>query len=140
MSYLLDTNVLSELRRRQPDANVVAWFAKRPPSTLYLSVLTLGELRKGVDAMADAARCLTLLDWLETELPAYFTGRVLDVNAAVADRWGRMTAQAGRPLPAIDSLLAATAVQHGLILVTRNLRDVQGLAGLTALNPWDALA
>lgn len=140
MSYLLDTNVLSELRRRQPDANVVAWFAKRPPSTLYLSVLTLGELRKGVDAMADAARRLTLLDWLETELPAYFTGRVLDVNAAVADRWGRMTAQAGRPLPAIDSLLAATAVQHGLILVTRNLRDVQGLAGLTALNPWDALA
>jgi predicted nucleic acid-binding protein len=140
VSYLLDTNVLSELRRRQPDANVVAWFAKRPPSTLYLSVLTLGELRKGVDAMADAARRLTLLDWLETELPAYFTGRVLDVNAAVADRWGRMTAQAGRPLPAIDSLLAATAVQHGLILVTRNLRDVQGLAGLTALNPWDALA
>lgn len=140
MSYLLDTNVLSELRRRQPDANVAAWFAKRPPSTLYLSVLTLGELRKGVEAMADAARRLMLLDWLETELPAYFTGRVLDVDAAVADRWGRMTAQAGRPLPAIDSLLAATAVQHRLILVTRNLRDVQGLAGLTALNPWDALA
>lgn len=140
MSYLLDTNVLSELRRRQPDAHVAAWFAKRPPSTLYLSVLTLGELRKGVEAMADAARRLMLLDWLETELPAYFTGRVLDVDAAVADRWGRMTAQAGRPLPAIDSLLAATAVQHGLILVTRNLRDVQGLAGLTALNPWDALA
>lgn len=140
MSYLLDTNVLSELRRRQPDANVAAWFSKRPPSTLFLSVLTLGELRKGVEAMTDATRRLTLLDWLETELPAYFTGRVLDVDAAVADRWGRMTAQAGRPLPAIDSLLAATAVHHGLILVTRNLRDVQGLAGLTALNPWDVLA
>lgn len=140
MSYLLDTNVLSELRRRQPDANVAAWFAKRPPSTLYLSVLTLGELRKGVEAMADSARRLTLLDWLETDLPAYFTGRVLDVDAAVADRWGRMSAQAGRPLSAIDSLLAATAVHHGLILVTRNVREVQGLAGLTALNPWDALA
>lgn len=140
MSYLLDTNVLSELRRRQPDAHVAAWFSQRPPSTLFLSVLTLGELRKGVEAMTDTTRRLTLLDWLETELPAYFTGRVLAVDAAVADRWGRMTAEAGRPLPAIDSLLAATAVHHGLILVTRNLRDVQGLAGLTALNPWDAPA
>ena len=140
MSYLLDTNVLSELRRRQPDANVAAWFAQRPPSTLYLSVLTLGELRKGVEAMADATRRLALLDWLETELPAYFTGRVLDVDAAVADRWGRLMAHAGRPLPAIDSLLAATAVQYGLILVTRNVRDVQGLPGLSVLNPWDGLA
>jgi len=140
VSYLLDTNVLSELRRRQPDAHVAAWFAKRPPSTLYLSVLTLGEIRKGVEAMADPTRRLALLDWLETELPAYFTGRVLNVDASVADRWGRLLSQAGRPLPAIDSLLAATAVQHGLILVTRNVRDVQGLPGLTVLNPWDAQA
>lgn len=140
MSYLLDTNVLSELRRRQPDACVAAWFAERPPSTLYLSVLTLGEIRKGVEAIGDPTRRLGLLDWLETELPAYFTGRVLDVDAGVADRWGRLMAQAGRPLPAIDSLLAATAVQHGLILVTRNVRDVQGLPGLTVVNPWEALA
>ncbi|MFG6414413.1 type II toxin-antitoxin system VapC family toxin [Roseateles sp. DC23W] len=140
MSYLLDTNVLSELRRRQPDARVAAWFAKRPPGTLYLSVLTLGELRKGVEVLEDASRRLVLLDWLETELPAYFTGRVLNVDAAVADRWGRIVAQAGRPLPAIDSLLAATALQHGLILVTRNVRAVQGLSGLSVLNPWDALA
>lgn len=140
MSYLLDTNVLSELRRRQPDAHVAAWFAKRPPSTLYLSVLTLGEIRKGFEAIADANRRLRLLDWLEVELPAFFTGRVLDIDWAVADRWGRLMAAAGRPPPAIDSLLAATAVQHGLILVTRNVRDVQGLPGLTVLNPWDALA
>lgn len=137
MSYLLDTNVLSELRRRQPDANVAAWFRQRPPGTLYLSVLTLGEIRKGVEAMADASKRLPLLDWLETELPAFFTGRILDIDKAVADRWGRLVAEAGRPLPAIDSLLAATAAQHGLILVTRNVRDVQGLAGVTVLNPWD---
>jgi predicted nucleic acid-binding protein len=138
VSYLLDTNVLSELRRRQPDANVAAWFQQRPPGTLYLSVLTLGEIRKGVEAMADAPKRLTLLDWLEVELPAFFTGRILDIDGAVADRWGRLIAEAGRPLPAIDSLLAATAVQHGLILVTRNVRDVQGLSGVTLLNPWDA--
>jgi predicted nucleic acid-binding protein len=135
VSYLIDTNVLSELRRKAPDTQVVQWFARRPVATLYLSVLTLGELRKGIDAMADAARRLSLLDWLETELPAFFAGRILPIDAAVADRWGRIVAQAGRPVSAVDSLLAATAAQHGLVLVTRNLRDVQDL-GVPVLNPW----
>lgn len=136
MSYLIDTNVLSELRRKAPDARVVHWFSQRPAGTLYLSVLTLGELRKGIEAMPDPPRRLVLLDWLETELPAFFSGRILPIDAALADRWGRMVAHAGRPLPAIDSLLAATALQHEMILVTRNLRDVQGL-GVQALSPWD---
>ena len=136
MSYLLDTNVLSELRRKLPNPRVVHWFSQRPATTLYLSVLTLGEIRKGVEALPDPPRRLVLLDWLETELPAFFSGRILPIDAAVADRWGRLVAQAGRPLPAIDSLLAATASQHGLILVTRNLRDVQGL-GVQVLSPWD---
>lgn len=135
MSYLLDTNVLSELRRKQPDARVLQWFAQRPAGTLHLSVLTLGEIRKGVEVLADQPRRLLLLDWLETKLPAFFSGRILGIDAAVADRWGRLVAQAGRPLPAIDSLLAATAAQHGLILVTRNVRDVQGL-GVQVINPW----
>ena len=136
MSYLLDTNVLSELRRKAPNPRVVQWFSQRPAGTLYLSVLTLGEIRKGIEALLDPLRRLDLLDWLETELPAFFSGRILAVDAAVADCWGRLLAQAGRPLPAIDSLLAATAAQHGLILVTRNLRDVQGL-GVQVLSPWD---
>lgn len=136
MSYLIDTNVLSELRRKVPDARVVHWFSQRPAGALYLSVLTLGEIRKGIEAMPDPPRRLVLLDWLETELPAFFSGRILPIDAAVADRWGRMVAQAGRPLPAIDSLLAATASQHGSILVTRNLRDVQGL-GVEVISPWD---
>ena len=135
MSYLIDTNVLSELRRKQPDPTVVRWFSQRPASTLYLSVLTLGEIRKGIEGVADAARRLALLDWLETALPAFFAGRILPIDTGVADRWGRLVAQAGRPLPVIDSLLAATAAQHGLILVTRNLRDVQGL-GAQVLDPW----
>jgi toxin FitB len=136
LSYLVDTNVLSELRRKAPDARVIDWFSQRPTGTLYLSVLTLGEIRKGVEALPDPSRRLALLDWLETELPAFFVGRILPIDAAVADRWGRMVAQAGRPLPAIDSLLAATALQHGLILVTRNLRDVKGLE-VQVINPWD---
>lgn len=136
MSYLIDTNVLSELRRKVPNPGVVDWFSSRPASTLYLSVLTIGELRKGIETLADASRRLSLLDWLEADLPQFFIGRILPVDLAVADRWGRLVAQAGRPLPAIDSLLAATALQHGLHLVTRNQRDFE-LPGLEVINPWN---
>jgi hypothetical protein len=135
LSYLLDTNVLSELRRKTPNAGVVEWFARRPASTLFLSVLTLGELRKGVENIADADRRTALLDWLEAELPTFFTGRILPIDAQVADRWGRMMAAAGRPVPGIDSLIGATAAHHGLSLVTRNVRDYAGL-GLDVINPW----
>jgi predicted nucleic acid-binding protein len=113
LSVLLDTNVLSELRRREPDANVVRWLETRPLSALFLSVLTLGELRKGVEALPASDRRRALDDWLAADLPAFFAGRVLAVDARVADRWGRLVAQAGRPVPAIDSLLAATALTHG---------------------------
>ena len=136
MSYLVDTNVLSELRRPRPHPAVGAWFAQRPAATLFLSVLTLGEIRKGVQGVADARRKQALSDWLEADLPAFFTGRILAVDAAVADRWGRLVAEAGRPLPAIDSLLAATAAAHGLVLVTRNLRDFAGLP-VQLFSPWD---
>jgi toxin FitB len=136
LSYLVDTNVLSELRRKQPDAQVVQWFAGRPAGNLYLSVLTLGEIRKGVEALPDQVRKLALLDWLETDLPSFFAGRILPVDQAVAERWGCMQAKAGRPLPAVDSLLAATAQHHGLMLVTRNVRDVEGL-GVDLINPWN---
>ncbi len=135
MSYLVDTNVLSELRCREPDAGVVDWFAQRPATTLYLSVLTLGEIRKGIDPLPDDERKLKLLDWLEVGLPAFFSSRILPIDAAVADRWGCLIAQAGRPRPAIDSLLAATAVTHGLKLVTRNARDFD-FPGLDVINPW----
>ncbi len=135
MSYLVDTNVLSELRRKLPNAGVVEWFSKRPPTTLHISVLTLGEIRKGIDSLTDGARKFELLDWLETELPAYFTGRILPIDAPVADRWGRLVAVAGRPLPAIDSLLAATALAHDMTLVTRNAKDFTGLS-VQIINPW----
>lgn len=136
MSYLIDTNVLSELRRKEPNPRVVAWFEERPATILYVSVLTLGEIRKGIEALGKSKRKLKLLDWLETELPAYFAGRILPIDEEVADRWGRLLASAGRPLPAIDSLLAATALTHGLALVTRNVDDFPH-PDLEIIDPWE---
>lgn len=86
MSYLIDTNVLSELRRKQPDAQVVRWFSGRPAQSLFLSVLTLGEIRKGIERLVDPARRQSLNDWLELELPTFFLGRVFSVDAAIANR------------------------------------------------------
>lgn len=136
MTYLIDTNVLSELRRKSPNPGVVDWVSMRPASTLYLSVLTLGEIRKGVEVVQQPDRKRILLDWLESDLPTFFTGRILDVDSRTADRWGRLLAADGRPLPAIDTLLAATALQRNLILVTRNLRDFS-FPELEVINPWD---
>ncbi len=135
MSYLIDTNVLSELRRKQPEPKVVAWMQARPRQSLFLSVLTLGEIRKGIERSEDAVKKQVLVDWLEVELPNYFLGRLLALDTQTADRWGRLMASAGRPLPAIDGLLAATALQHDHSLVTRNTKDFAGL-GVRLINPW----
>lgn len=137
MSYLLDTNVISEVRRKTPDPSVIEWFSTRPASTLYLSVLTLGELRKGIESVKDLDRRLKLTDWLETDLSAFFKGRILPIDVKVAERWGKLLATAGRPLPAIDSLLGATAAHYSLNIVSRNSRDFENL-GLSIINPWTA--
>jgi toxin FitB len=135
--YLIDTNVISELRRREPEPRVVQWFEQHPSHQLFLSVLTLGEIRRGVERLAESERQQTLRRWLEQDLPAFFSGRVLPIDEAIAHRWGRLLAEMGRPLPAIDSLLAATALEHNLVLITRNLKDVVDLP-LTVVNPWQA--
>ncbi len=137
MSYLIDTNVISELKHKRPDPNVVAWFEARPASSLYLSVLTLGEIRKGIHRLDNTQRKLMLLDWLEQTLPAFFSGRILPIDERVADHWGRLLAEAGRPMPAIDSLIAATASAHNLMLVTRNTADFN-YCGVEIIDPWRA--
>ena len=114
---------------------MVDWFSQRPPTTLHLSVLTLGEIRKSIQGVTDQFQRQSLIDWLETDLPAFFIGRILGIDTSVADHWGRMVAAAGRPLPAIDSLLAATALRHGLTLVTRNTLEFAGLP-VEVFNPW----
>lgn len=135
MSYLLDTNVISELVRPRPSRSVQRWVQTIPDTALHLSVLSLGEIRRGVEGVTDAARRERLRVWLEQDLPEWFEDRLLPVDAAVADRWGRLVAEAGRPLPAVDSLLAATALQHGLRLVTRNANDFR-FVGLEVIDPW----
>ena len=135
MSYLLDTNIISETVRRTPNKAAIAWLDRLPGEAIYVSVLTLGEIRKGIEALADRKRREKLRLWLEHELPAWFEGRMLPIDLAVADRWGRLLAQVGRPVPTIDSLLAATALHHELRLVTRNSGDFK-YPGLDVINPF----
>jgi predicted nucleic acid-binding protein len=135
MSYLLDTNVISELVRPKPAKVVLTWFENIPSEALHISVLTLAEIRKGVEQMPDGARREKLRLWLEHDLAGWFETRVLPIDIQVADRWGRLIAQMGRPVPSIDSLLAATALHHELRLVTRNQKDFD-YPGLEVINPW----
>lgn len=135
MSYLIDTNVISETVRRQPNKSVIRWLETMPPEALFISVLTLGEIRKGIEGISDKKRREKLRIWLEHDLSEWFDGRMLPVDIDVADRWGRLIAEAGRPVPAIDSLLAATAIHYELRLVTRNASDFE-FQGLEVINPW----
>lgn len=135
MSYLLDTNAVSELVRPRPNRRVLSWFQAVPDDALHLSVLTLGEIRKGVEQLRASRRRERLRVWLEQDLTDWFGTRLLPIDNVVADRWGRLLAQAGRPMPAIDSLLAATALHHQLRLVTRNVNNFD-FPGLEVVNPW----
>ena len=135
MSYLLDTNVLSELVHRRPAEAVLRWFEATPEDALHVSVLTLGKIRRGIEKLPVSARKEHLRLWLEQVLPDRFEGRVLPVTSGVADRWGRLLAATARTLPAIDGLLAATALHHELRMVTRNVADFD-LPGLDVIDPW----
>jgi predicted nucleic acid-binding protein len=136
--FLLDTNVISELMRPRPERRVVEWIEATDENVLFISVLTLGEIRKGIAALTDAMRRVKLESWLEHDLALRFSGRILTIDAAIADRWGRIsgsTAAKRSPIPVIDALLAATALHHDLILVTRDMSHA-GVSGATMLNPW----
>lgn len=135
MRFLLDTNVISELRKKtRCDPGVAAWFARAQPEDVYLSVMTLGELRKGIESVRrrDPLRAETLSAWLD-ELVAVYADRLLPVDQDTADEWGRFGIP--DPLPVVDGLLAATAKVNGLVLVTRNTKDVQR-ANIDCLNPF----
>jgi toxin FitB len=136
--YLLDTNCISEAVRLRPEPRVISWLQTADESLLYLSVLTLGEIRKGVAALAQSKRRTLLESWLDTELVARFSARILSIDAAIADRWGSLAARAGskgRSLSTVDGLLAATAIHHNLTIVSRNDTDFAGLQ-VPLFNPW----
>ncbi len=134
LAYLLDTNVVSETRKKQPDSRVLSFLSNTAPSSLYVSVLTLGELRKGVaiKQRTDPSTAKLLDSWVDG-LEFTFTDRILGIDAAITRLWGEWSAL--RPRPVVDTLLAATAVHHELTLVTRNTGDVADLPG-QSLNPW----
>jgi len=136
--FLLDTNCVSELVRLKPQPRVLEWIEAADEGMLYLSVLTLGEIRKGLVGLPLGKRRTRLEAWLEVELRSRFAGRLLPIDEQVANRWGLLAAQAkrkGKPLAIIDGLLAATALHHNLTMVTRNISDFAG-AQVTVLDPW----
>jgi predicted nucleic acid-binding protein len=137
--FLLDTNCISEVVRLKSDPHVMAWIEVAEEEVLYLSVLTLGEIRKGLAALPQGKRRSRLETWLEEELQARFSGRILSIDAAVADRCGLLAAAAkikGTPLSAIDGLLAATAILHNLTIVSRNVGDFRNTQA-PVVNPWE---
>ncbi len=138
MKYLLDTNIISEIVRPQPNKNIQKWLDDVPSESLFISVLTLGEIRRGIEMLKDSKRKNHLILWLEQELPKWFGEKVLPIDQEVAERWGYMTSTMKRhpQLTAIDSLLAATALTHNLKMVTRNIKDFD-VPGLEVLNPFE---
>ena len=137
--FLLDTNCISELVRPNPEGRVVDWMESTDEAMLYLSVLTLGEIRKGVAGLLQCRRRTHLETWLEVELQGRFAGRILPIDAAIADRWGLIAAGAkrkGKALSVIDGLLAATALHYNLTLVSRNASDFTNTQ-VPVLNPWE---
>jgi toxin FitB len=140
--FLLDTNVISELTRPRPEPRVTQWLDSVDESLLFLSVLTLGEIRKGLRMLQVGQRRARLEMWLNVELASRFAGRLLTIDAAVADHWGELAGDAhrqGTPLPVIDGLLAATAFHHHLTMVTRNVQEFAGHA-IHTFNPWEKLS
>lgn len=138
MSYLLDTCVISELISRQPDASIVRWIDDAEETSLHLSVITVGEINRGIQRLPDSARKQQLRLWLNGPLLTRFASRILPLDAATMITWGEVLADLesrGRSLPAMDSLILATARHHSLTVVTRNVKDFVD-TGADVLNPW----
>jgi predicted nucleic acid-binding protein len=138
MKFLFDTCVVSELVRKTPDRKVVKWVGLCEEEFAFISVLTIGEIQKGITKLSDGARRNQIQAWLDNELRQRFSERILPVSSEVATTWGMLcgdSERAGIVLPSIDSLIAATAITHNLTVVTRNVSDIDR-CGARTLNPW----
>lgn len=135
---LLDTCVISESTRPRPSPKVLAWLRAKPAESLYLSMITIGELQQGIAHLASDARATRLATWLHDVIEPQFDSRILDVDRAIANRWGRLLGtarRAGKSLPVVETLLGATALEHDFAIVTRNVDDFVPL-GVQVVNPW----
>lgn len=140
MRFLLDTCAISELARPEPDPGVLKWFAQQDELALYLATVSLGELKRGIEKLTAGKRKTFLQKWLTENVIKRLGGRILPLSADVCLHWGEMQAQLekhGKHMPAIDGLIAATALQHQLTIVTRNVKDV-AVSGVNLFNPWVA--
>lgn len=138
MKYLLDTCVISEMIRQKPSNKVVDWITGENETNLFISVLTFGELHKGIEKLDQSKRKEELHSWVENDLKERFLSRTLSIDLLVAQVWGKiqgLAEKSGRSLPAIDSLIAATGIAHHLTVVTRNTADMEA-SGVSLLNPW----
>ena len=138
MKYLLDTCVISELTKTKPDKKVISWITNNDEANYYLCSLTFGELYKGVSKLPDSKKRKKLFLWIEHDLKERFAGKILDIDLMVARTWGEIQGASeavGNPMPAIDSLIAATGLTHDLTVVTRNITDMQQ-SGVSLFNPW----
>jgi toxin FitB len=138
VNYLLDTNVISELVASQPNSNVIRWIEEVDPDRIYLSVIAIGELKKGIEKLPDSKRKERLAVWLQEDLFSRFQDHIFPIDIETMLAWGAITAKleaAGRPISAMDALLAATAKQHHCTLVTRNTAHF-GNTGIQLINPW----
>jgi predicted nucleic acid-binding protein len=138
MNYLLDTCLISELAKPEPHKKVIDWVLSENETGFYLSVLTFGELHKGVEKLAESKKKDELRIWIEYELKNRFQNRIIGIDMYVSVIWGKILCVAekkGKPMPAIDSLIAATGIAHDLTVVTRNVTDMEQ-SGVRLLNPW----
>jgi len=136
--YLVDTNIPSELTRESPDARVTAFLKTVDKNSVFLSVMTIGEICKGISSLPSSQKRTILQHWLDMDVRTWFAGRILPVTETIAERWGRLSAaakQRGNAPAVIDGVLAATALHHNLTLVTRNVKDFANL-GVNLFNPW----
>lgn len=139
MRYLLDTCVISELVTPQPNENVLTWLQEKEENDLLLSVLTIGEIHKGIARLPDSKKKKSLIKWVEEDLKKRFAGRILDVTEDIAIQWGEILGESekkGKKIPVIDCLIAASAIEENLTVVTRNIKDMEN-SGAKLINPWD---
>jgi len=137
VKYLLDTNIISELRKSNCNANVKALIDEIPPEDMYLCSLTMGELSYGIEKLPAGKKKHDLLIWFNIKLPEWFDGRIISLDTETMAHWGRLRAGAEKTMPMADSQIAAAAITHHMTLVTRNIKDFAEIEGIMLLNPWE---